>query len=147
MSALSPNLNRIRDVEGVGQDEGPGCNKVMEGFEVNNRNIDFQNTVVGTGTTAAHDHEVAGARITEGDTETFYKSVQDPGLNIIDTLRVQTEAPSSTEEDVVEMGPENVKIHESVIPRINIVKKSSYYTAEASLENELSWAKDTKMKV
>ena len=147
--SLSPNLNRTGDVEGGGQDEGPSCNKVMQGFEVKNRNIDFQNTVVGTGTTAAHDHEVAGARITEGDTETFYKSVQDPGLNIIDTLRVQiqTEAPSSTEEDVVEMGPENVKIHESVIPRINIVKKSSYYTAEASLENELSWAKDTKMKV
>ena len=156
---FSSNCNGIRDIEGGARDAGPSCNKVTPGFEVKNRgNVAFQDAVVCTGATTAC--EATGARIAEGDTVPFRISdemakessltnlrVQKPGLKNNEGLDFQTEVITSTEEDVVEMGPENVKIHESVIPRIKITEKSSYYTGATSLENELSWAKDTKMKV
>ena len=158
---LSPNLNGSRDIKGGAWDGGPNCDKVMQGLEVKNgRNVAFQDAIAGTRATAASVHEVTETRISENGEFSFCKGdetpkesslsnlqVQEPGLKHNDALGVPTEVLTSTEEDVVEMGPENVKIHESVIPRIKITEKSSYYTGATSLENELSWAKDTKMKV
>ena len=159
-SAPSPSINSVIDIDGGGQNEVHSCNKVAQSSDVkNNMNEAFQGSTVGAVSAAVSDREVMRVEISGGNAESFYKSdeaekesslinrcVQEPGQKIISTLPDTTAAPSSTEEDVVEMGPENVKIHESVIPRIKITTKSSYYTAAASLENELTWAKDTKMK-
>ena len=75
--------------------------------------------------------------------------VQQPAheVQINNEIGVDTVAAASTQlddDEIVEMGPENVKIHESVIPRITT--RSSYYTAATSIANETSWAEETKMK-
>ena len=152
--SLSPDLDGKND----GRDEGPSSNGEVQGLEVQNeRCMPFQDAVIGTGTQAASGAikkiAIEKTLTSGGETEPNHISDETAELSKLSSLGINksevniVDGLSSNEEDVVEMGPENVKIHESVIPQIKISNKSSYYTAATSLENEVSWAKDTKMKV